>query len=459
MKSERRLDFALLLLLALLAAQLALTVAYYHHPLVTDEFYWTKNARYLVEHGRFPPIHPAALAAGKGQAWGTADYRPQGFTVFAALCSLGDFAQPATTFRLRVTVAQFVLLAAILVWLYRIAVRAAVSRWTAALLLGVTPWTFEFVNDIGADSLNAIVVSLALLLLWRWIAEPGRGAAAMFWASLAASVPLLIRPEMIVLAPCIIGLAVLLRWPPSARELVAALSAFVIVTAAQVAYRTRLTGEPGIYGKLHIVNMGAFQWANTWPGTEKEGYDFVYLLTEGKAVPLPARAFGDDNERARVERIVHRVAASGRYTQQDDAEFEQLAQERRRGHPFLVASLRLWHAAHLWLNNENPNPILVALAPVPRTVRRPIYGSLLLLRLVLYALACLATVRAFRRWRAGKADAFDRLTLLMASFILARTVLIGPILNWKVHRYVLAAWPAMLWCACAALRPRLEAGE
>lgn len=32
-------------------------------------------------------------------------------------------------------------------------------------------------------------------------------------------------------------------------------------------------------------------------------------------------------------------------------------------------------------------------------------------------------------------------------------------LNWKVHRYVLAAWPAMLWCACAALRRHRRTDE
>ena len=450
MSERRRFDPAFLLLLALLGAQFALTLAHYRHPLVTDEFSWTRNARYLVEHGRFPPIDPQALAAEKGQSWGTADWRPQGFTVFAALCSLGDFTRPEATFRLRVTVVQFVLLAAILVWLYRIAVRAGVSRWAAALILGASPWTFEYVNDISADSLNAIVISLALLLLWRWIAKPERGAAALFWAGIAASVPLLVRPEMIVLAPCVIGLAMALRRPPTARELAAAMAAFAIVTAMQVAYRTWLTGEVGIYGgQQRIVNKGAFHWAETWPGTEKEGYDFVYLLTEGRALPLPDRAFGNDDERRRVE-------TSGRYTQQDDDELEALARERRARRPLFVASLRLWHAAHLWLTTENPNPILDALAPVSREVRRPIYGALLLLRLIVYALAGFATLGALRRLREGRADAFDRLTLLMAGFILARTVLMGGIMNWKVHRYVLAAWPAMLWCACAALRPRAE---
>lgn len=454
----RRFDPPLALLVVLLAAHLALTLAHYHHPLITDEIYWVRNARHLVEHGSLPPIDPAALAAEQGQAWAASDWRPQAYTVFLAICSLGDFDDPDVTLRLRATTVQFLLLAAIVIALYRVAVRAGVSRWPAALLLGIAPWTFEFVNELGADSLNAFVMSLALLLLWRWIADPHRGTAWLFGSALVASVPLLVRPEMIVLAPVVIGLAMLLRRPFTRAEFLTAVAAFALVLGIQVAYRIWFTGKPGIYGgRQQIVNRGAFHWAETWPGTEKEGYDFVYLLTEGRPIALPERAFADEHERQRVQSIVDRVRARGRYTREDDTAFEVLARERTRRFPILVASLRLWHTAHLWLNNENPNPILDALAPVPRGVRRPIYGALLLLRLAIYAAALFAAVRAAVRLRRGEADAFDRLTLLMAGFILARSLLVGLVLNWKVHRYVLVAWPAMLWCACAALRPRTSA--
>lgn len=459
---RRRFDPALALLVVLLGVQLAVTLAHYHHPLITDEIYWVRNARHLVEHGSLPPIDPAALAAENGQAWAASDWRPQGYTLFLALCSLGDFDRPDVTLRLRATSVQFLLLAAIVIALYRLAVRAGASRWMAAFILGLSPWTFEFVNELGADSLNAFVTTLALLLLWRWIADRRRGAVWLFWAALAASVPLLVRPEMLALVPVVIGLAMLLRRPFTRAELFAAAAAFALVLGVQVAYRIWFTGKPGIYGGMQqIVNGGAFHWAETWPGTEKEGYDFVYLLTEGRPIDLPGRAFADERERQRVQSIVDRVRARGRYTREDDAAFEALARERTRRFPLLVASLRLWHMAHLWLNDENPNPLLDALRPVPRKARRPIYGALLVLRLAIYAAAAFAAVRAAVRLRRGEADAFDRLTLLMAGFILARSLLVGLVLNWKVHRYVLVAWPAMLWCACAALRtssPRVERG-
>jgi hypothetical protein len=270
---------------------------------------------------------------------------------------------------------------------------------------------------------------------------------------------LLIRPEMILLPPVMILVAMLLRRPVRWTELAAAASAFALVLGAQIVYRTCMTGKLGVYGGQHIMNGGAFHWAETWFGTEKEGYDFVYALTEGRVLPLPDRAFANGRERAKVQAITDRVAASGRYTRGDDEAFEALAKERRERAPLLTTTLRLWHGAHLWLNTENPNPILEALAPVPRSARRLIYGALLLLRLTIYVCAFAASTRAISRLRRGEADVFDRLTLLLAAFVLARSAVIGLVLNWKVHRYVVSAWPAMLWCACAFLRPRSRGAE
>lgn len=447
------LPFALLILLLL--AQFALTLTHYARPIGADERYWIGKARYLTEHGRFPPIAPEALAAQKG-AWGLSDWRPPGFPLFLAALSLGDFDDPGTVLRLRVTIAQFVLLAGIVIALFRIALAAGLHgrrRLAAAVILGAAPWTFGFADDMsGADAFNAFMISAALLLLWRWIAEPRHGAVWLFWASVAASLPLLIRPEMIVLAPVVVGLAMLLRWPPRLAEMAAAVAAFLLVAGAQVAYRASVTGEPGFYGGLHIRNRGAFHWASTWPGTEKEGYDFVYALTEARYErPLPDRAFANEEERRTVQQIIDRVLARGHYAEEDDAAFDRLARERNARAPWLAPALRVWHTAALWLNTENPPAILQALAPVPRSVRRPIYGALLLFRLACYALAIAATIRALIRLRRGEADAFDRLTLLMAGFILARSLLIGMVLNWKVYRYASAAWPAMLWCAASAL--------
>lgn len=442
---SRSADPALALLLALLVGQFVVVLTHYQQHIGNDEDYWSAKGRYIAEHHRFAPLDPHALAVEGGREWGNSDWRPQGYALFVAIVSGGDFHDIPGDLRLALTVTQFLLLATILVALYQLAARAGAHRWLAALILGLSPWTFEFVNRIFADPLNAFVATLGLILLWR---------SNIFLGTLVFSTTLLLRPEMFVLPPLMAVIAILLRGRPRWRDFGLAAAAFALVAGAQLGYRASVNPSGGVYGGLHISNSGAFHWANTWPGTEKEGYDFVYVLTEGRTPPpLPARAFAHQGERNRVSAIVSRVVASHTYLQSDDAAFEQLARERRQRAPVTVALLRLWHAAHLWVNLENPDPLLGALARLSRAERRPILGGLLALKLAIFALAAVAAARALARLRGGIADTYDRLTLLMASFIAGRTLLIGLMLNWKVHRYALAAWPAMLWCAVAALRP------
>lgn len=439
----RRPDPALALLVALLAAQCAVVLTHYRGPVMNDEAYWLAKARYLTEHHRFPPIDANALAAQDGRGWGNSDWRPQLYTIVVAAVSGGDLQDAEGSLRLRMTILQFALLAAVLIALYLTA-RPALpprARLLAAALLGIAPWTFEYVNDISSDPPNAFMATLGILLLWR-----AEGARRWFVAMLVLSLTILLRPEMIVIPPLLALVAMLLRRRIVLREALAAVAAFIIVIAAQVAYRTSFTGRLGLFGGLHITNKGAFDWTKTWLGTEKEAYDFVYAISEGRPEhSLPARAFANDDERRRVDAIIDRVAARHQYRAEDDVAFEQLARERRERAPVRTLLLRLWNVVHVWVNVENPQPLLQTLASVPRAVRRPILGGLFVLRIAVLVMAAAGMLHA------RTSSALGRLTLLMATFTVARTLLIGVALNWKVHRYVLAAWPAMLWCGVALL--------
>jgi len=430
-----RRDPALWLLVAILAAHGAIILTHYRHPLITDEVYYVAKARYIAEHHRFAPVDAHALAVERGREWGNSDWRPPGYPLLVAALSFGDFSDPAGALRFRVTLAQFLMVAAALIALYRTAANAGAPPYAAALLLGLPPWTFAVVNEIGPDPENLALVAFGLLAL-------GRNRIAL--GTLLLSLTFFFRPEMIVLPPIVVGIALLLwRRATFLRDAAVAALIYIVLVGAQVAYRTSVTGEPGVFGGLHIYNRGAFDWANTWLGTEKETYDFVYALGEGLPARVPARAFDSAGERAAVEQIVARVTARRRYTAEDDAAFEALAREKRRAHPLRVLLLRGWHTVHLWLNVETNNPLLSAMAGVPRPVRLPVWGALFLLRIAALVLAAIALLRAR-----------DRLVLLMLSYAIARTILVGAVLNWNVHRYVLSAWPPVLWCACVALRPR-----
>jgi hypothetical protein len=221
------------------------------------------------------------------------------------------------------------------------------------------------------------------------------------------------------------------------------------LVGVQAAYHTWATGQRGIFGGLHITNAGAFAWANNWWGTEKETYDFVYALTEAREMQLPERTFDTAQERAEVMRVITRVRQRGSFTAEDDAVFARLAVEKKRAHPVRSVVLRAWHAWNMWFNTEHNNPLLEAMAAVPRMVRLPVWGALLLLRWLIIALALVAF---FHAWR--QRDPISLLIVLLCAYALVRTAFVGGVLNWNVHRYVLSAWPPVLCCACMFWRKR-----
>jgi hypothetical protein len=456
MRSSRRpFDPALALLLALLAIHAIIVLTHFRHPLITDEVYFVAKGQYLSEHHRFAPADPVALAAERGEAWGNSDWRPPGYAIFLAAVSGGDYHDPAGALRLRVTIAQLLMVAVSLLALYQVAIAAGAPRYASAILLGVPPWTFFAVNEIGPDPETVILITAGLLLLWRWVVNDRLETLWLTSATAVLTIALFFRPEMIVMPPLLVGAALLLRTRVarvSIRQLAAAALVYCALVGLEVAYRTWFTGRIGVFGGQHIYNRGAFDWADMWLGTEKETYDFVYAIGEGKTASVPERAFDSAAERDEVLRLVAQIAARGAYTAADDAVFERLARQKRRDHPLRMVLLRGWHTIHQWVNVENNSSLLEALSSVPRVLRRPFYGLLLLLRIVALVLGCLALVRSLRQLRAGRFDDYTLLVLLLLFYVVARSIFTGLVLGWNVHRYVLSAWPPLLCCAAIALR-------
>jgi hypothetical protein len=437
----------LVILLALQAA-LAMWTAAAGHAANGDEPYFIAKARYLSEHHAFAHASAADLEIERGTRWGISDWRPPGYPAFVALCAMGRFDVAAV--RMRVTAAQFIVLAAALFlgFLTIEPVLPGLRAITAAALFGLAPWPFEFVTSINTDSLTMSLTFIGALVLWR-----ARSAAAAFLGALALMATMLLRPESAALAPLIIAVAVVLkrgaRWLP-------AVAAIVLVFGLQLGYRRHFTGawSPSLFGGLHVRDQGAFDWAHTWYGTEAETYDFVYGLTNGDLRrELPPRAFADDAERRAVEAAISSVQRNGYSPAVDDA-FRRLAEKRKREHPLAAnAGPRLWHAAHLWINVETNSQLLRLLAPVPRALRRVLLGSLLALKLALYALFVAALVR-LPRFPAE----LRGLVLVMAAIVVTRTLLVGVILNWLTHRYALPCWPPLMECAMAAMATVRRAG-
>ena len=439
---------ARLLLVFLLICQAMLLVRLPSGPLNGDEPYYVGKARYFFEHRRFEHLRAEELAVERGERWGTSDWRPQGYPLFLAALSLGDFRD--ATLRARVTAVQFTLIA-VAVWLLFeiVARRLGGARLIAtAALLGSVPWPYEFVGLLSPDSLTASITFFSLFILWR--SAERQSIVLNLVGAFLLSATFLLRPEMIALAPIVLVAAVLLGGfdrPMFLKRSAACVGAFALVVAMQAAYRMDVTGRPALFGGLHIRDSGAFAWVHTWLGSENQSYNFVYGLSTGNIRDdLPARAFSDANERRIVDGVIQIDRSRGQYGPDLDATFQRLAEKRRREHPFLViVAARIWHSAHLWLNIETNSQLLNALASVPRPIRLPILGALVLVKISLLLLFIVGVVRA-------KKSPVPVLITLCATVVVGRTLVMGMALNWMAHRYMVTAWLPLLVCAIAGLQ-------
>lgn len=424
----------LLLLTVCLAIQVTLSFVGLPPWFGGDEPYYVAKAEYFATHHRFPRATAEDLAIERGQLWGQSDWRPQGYPLLVAICSGGHFS--AQELRPRMTALQSLLMALAILMVFQ-ALRDYGSslrgRLLTALVLGLAPWPFEFASLIGPDSAVASLTAISIVLLAR---RPG----TVFLATLLFSITFIMRPEMIVMPPLMVACAALLQGKQRLRFVALGASAFVVIFLAHYLYRIDFTGQrtPPVFGGQHIPDRGAFRWVNTWIGTEQEAYEFVYGLTNHRDSHLPTRAFANETERRRVDTIVAHTHGQG-YSPADDAAFANLAERRKREHPVLVVLARAAHTLHLWVNIETNTQLLHAIAPLPRTMRRVILGGTLVGKLVLLTLFVVFLTRT-RRLRG------DPLTLLFAIYVIARTLLLGAVLGWFAHRFVVNAWLPLLAC-------------
>ncbi|HEY0371129.1 MAG TPA: hypothetical protein VGD79_03975 [Thermoanaerobaculia bacterium] len=432
-----------LVLIVLLAAQAVMTVPIATRPYRGDELYYVAKARAIFNTGRLPKATAMQLAVEAG-AWGDSDWRPPGYALILVAISGGNF--EAESLRPRVTVLQFAAMAAAILLGFSLLGRQSFRvRLLAAIVIGIAPWPLAFVATAGPDSLNASLAFFALLLLRR--------RETLAAGALLLTLTFLLRPEMIAVVPVPIGVALLVhRVRP--REWALAIGAFALVVAAQYGYRTYFIGRVSttLFGGLHIYNAGLFRWANSWIGTEDEAYDFVYGMNGGDPTgELPSRAFANERERQIVAQLRAETRARG-FSQDIDRRFGELADRRIREHPITAGvAPRLWHTVHLWLNAETNDQLLHGWIPVPRPLRRVLLALLLLLKAALVLALPIAVFATRKRWLA------EPVIPILAAHVIARTLLIGVVLNWMVYRYMVTAWLPLLLVVFLAPRTRAPA--
>lgn len=452
-----------LLLGALLALQHLLVLAAPVRPPDFDESYYYAKARHFVTTGTLPRARPDEIDILEGRKWGTADWRPPGFPLFAAVAS-GFSADPLAMKR-RVAIAETILTSLLLVWLYLLLERRttrAPIRYALAAMLALQPWTFEFVVPLVSDSLTAILTAASLLALARWSGGAGRWWLVAGTAAISAS--FLVRPDMLPMAPLLAGVAVVLRFGftrAAIRPLALAAAVVLAFFLVEIGYRTWFIGRP-LLGRYVIPLQGAYAWAHTWFGTEREGYEnFVYMVgrPELEVSSIPARAFASEEERRRVDAILGGIRAAGTYTPEADRAFGELARDRQSEKPFTrIVLTRVWRTAMLWINTDTSTQHLHALSAIPRPVRRLVLLAILALRWSVYALACFTAVLLVKRLR-RRPPALETLALTLVA---GRTGIIGILMGSMVHRLILPAWIPLLALAASGLIAawsRLEPGR
>jgi hypothetical protein len=423
-----------------------------------DEPGYVQKAVSFIETGRFPAARPDLRLIEDGELLGWGDWQPYGYPLFVAAANAFRF--DASRIRLRTTFVQFALASAVLLVLHGLVIAAwpeSIPRFACACILGAQPWSYEYVRSVVPDSATASTTTAGLIALGAFVSWNGpRSIAALFAGSLLLSSAFLLRPEVIVLAPILVGVAILVRGANSraiARFAAWGAAPFAIIFLTQIAYRWSYAGRPQVFGRFVSPDRAAYDWVHTWFGTEHEMYDFVYGLPSGQSRVdrLPERAFASDGERRRITYASDLVALRG-HSWESEAIFREVADRRIQTSWLLnCAAPRVWRTLHLWLNLETNEQLLRFLGQYAPRVRRPLLGAVLAFKAAILSLGLLSAPILFRRRAAGQPRWVDRVTFLMIIYVLLRTALIGVVLGYGVHRYMLTAWPSMLWSACYCL--------
>jgi len=428
-----------------------------------DEPQYVQMATHFIKYGNLPKATVLEKDVLEGKVMGTPKPRLFGYPFFIAFCNMYRF-QPEHI-RIRCALVQFFLIVIVLGILFAFAcVFLGNTFWLylIAMALGLQPWAFEYARSLYPDSVTASFTSLGLIGLFLFlIAKKGMAEwASFFIATLFLCLTFLFRPEMIVLVFLVMVFAAVSKVLKSKSWKYAPcfIAVFLIFFSFNVAYRYYFSGKVQIHSLYKIYQIerkGQMLWLNTWFSSEKifqrliedaphNHYENVYDNFYHK---LPSYAFGDTYEKEQIGRAFEILESKKKHTLETHQIFKVIAEKRIKENfsvNFLLTGF--WRAAHLWINLETNSQLLNYLSTISKPIRRPILGGFLLLKLFIYFLAIFSVFALIKRMRRGELRTYDYMTLVMVVFIVLRTILIGPILGFVNHRYVLVAWPAMLWC-------------
>ena len=387
-------------------------------------------------------------------------WRPAGYATYLACCSrIVGFWEAA---RLPCTVIQFSLMALVLVLLHWLACRALPgSYWlcAVALVLGIQPWCFEDSRTMIPDSLTASITTIGIVGLFAYIQRSQKKVdSSLLVASAILCLAAWLRAEMIVIVPILIAAAILLKRlnePVSARHLFYLLLISSMFLMAAIFIRANFVRKLALTSQGSLGLAGVSSWTKTWFSTEKTAYsNFLHgkKFLNADVRDFPDHAFADDAERNKIARAFQLLKTKKEYDLEVDRIFRGVA-EKRSNENFLINRIftKVWRTLQIWLYVDTNNRLLLVSGPSIRIFSSLILTGLYILKITLFLLAGYSFYQVVRNLTNGTLGWHHRLTALMLLCVITRTLLMGTVLDWTIHRYALVAWPAMLWCAISGI--------
>jgi hypothetical protein len=454
----------LVALIAMQAALMATAMGKAGRSFNGDENYYVAKARALQSIHRFPRLQPPEYGNPfPARFWGDSDWRPPGYPMLLAAATFPDVLGGTT--RGRVAWIQFAGVAGVLALLFLLAVSPADrTGWAlaVALALGAAPWPFAFASLIGPESAVLVLATVGAVLLALYASGSGRRSPFVLGV-LCLSLSFIFRPEGIVLVPFMVILAIAARsWrhrrvdARSVGDAATAALVFVAVLSVQILYRVNVAGRFEVFGPARFSNEGALAWIQTWFNTEENADGrFAHRLSNGRPglSELPSRAFRDDLEKAEIGKALEALARGEQYDETIDRRFAEMASKRRREAWFgSIVGPSAARTVQLWVNLSTSTHWLSWLATTPRPFSRTVVGGLLAAKLLLLAAAALAIIAAVRNALKGSLGRTEILTLMLGGYVVGRTLVIGLWVGLMVARYMVSAWPGLLWCSVMGFR-------
>jgi hypothetical protein len=431
--------------------------------LVGDEHAFVGKAMHFIKHGQFPKVPSYHKDVVEGRIVGRwSDFRPPGYPVFLVLCNSikVDKSEVSTLeLRLKSTVIQFVLISFVLLLLHFMACKALPgSRWLYlfAVILGIQPWTFQYCQLMITESLVTSLMFFGLFFLSLFVSSRSKPYEIIFLllSMIFQCLTFMLRAEMIIFVVILTFIAILLKTKDILKVFKFGLIAstiFFIFIALNVAYRFHVEKKIAIFGEYRLATPGLYKWTKTWFCNERTTMNIEPHFTSNRPFEfnnLPPRAFGDIYEKKQIKKAFTVQNKTGKYNREIDDIFASIAAKRIKDNlVFNFLLVRIWNASLLWLNLETNTQLLMNLRYIPRNLRRFFLGGLLLLKICIFGFAIYSVIIFRECYRRREWLWYDQMALIMFLFIILRTIFIGLIMGFLFHRFVVVAWPPMLWCA------------